>query len=107
MNAYNYFVYQIGELVVGVALLAFFVWLATVSNVFRVFAQAVYLFMWLAMTTLAPLWVAFFIHFPRGHYIYGVLTIALGIILYIPWHSIGYPGNQGFDAPIKEGLKPA
>ena len=90
-----------GELVIGILLLTFGVWLASVSDYFKYFIQLLLFTVWFAFSTGAAIYVALFIKIPNHDYLVAILVLFLGALLYIPWHAIAYPEIKNIIRRVK------
>jgi hypothetical protein len=90
LGQYNIFVYQMGELVVGAALLFGLGWLAMKSQYFGAGLKFLYFLGWFAITPCVFIFVAFAIYLPN-HPVQAVLSLLLGAILTAPWFIVALP----------------
>lgn len=85
MDAFNQ---GIGEIAFGVITVVVLVSLAVQFEKFGQALVGIYMLMWLSISTIAPFYVALFIHLPNGKIWQFVACIIIGVVLFIPWFVI-------------------
>lgn len=78
----------IGELIFGIITVVVLVSLAVQFEKFGQVLAGLYMIMWLSISTIAPFYVALFIHLPKGKVWQTVACLIIGAVLFIPWFVI-------------------